>query len=82
MCVCVWVCVFGVSQNNNPSYTFKCKKKMLEPCEIYRRMCYVHGEELFSKKKIINGRNMGLPLRVRVEKTVNGLVTNWLSSKI
>ena len=54
----------------------KCK-----PCEIYTRMCIVYREAWLSQRLLTNGLNIGLPLRVRVKKTVNGAETHWFSGK-
>ena len=52
----------------------KCKT-----CEIYR--CDVFREAYSSQKMFTNGLNMGLPLQIRVKKTIHQVKTHWLSSK-
>ena len=51
----------------------KCK-----PCEIYKT-CDVYEKACFSQKT--NRQNMGLPLLARVENTVHGMETDWLSGR-
>ena len=47
----------------------KCK-----PCEIYWRMCDVHGEACFSQRMFTNGLNMGLPLQIEQRSVIKSLV--------
>ena len=54
----------------------KCK-----PYEIYERMCDVNEEAYFNQKMFTNQLNIGLPQQARVEMTVHGMETHWLSCK-
>ena len=46
-----------------------------KPCEIFRRICGVYGEDSFHQKMFANGLNN------ESKKTIDGVETKWLSGK-
>ena len=54
------------------------KYKQWETC---RRMSVVCGGACFCEKVLTNKQDIALPLWTKVEKTVNGVETHWISRK-
>ena len=74
--------ILGSIQNKGKSNrlsSFLSLAKNCKPCQIYRRMHDVYGEEFLVKN--VCKINMGLLLSAFVEKTDNGIKTHRISSK-